>query len=56
MTWLTANGGTILVSALILLAAGLILRSLLRAKKKGGKPSCGCGCENCAMRGQCHKT
>ena len=56
MTWLTANGGTILISALILLAVGLILFSQFRAKKKGKKPSCGCGCENCAMHGQCHKS
>ena len=31
-----------------------IIFSIVRDKKKG-KSSCGCGCENCAMKGQCHK-
>ncbi len=54
LTWLTANAGTIIVSAAVLAVAALAARSLLRAKKQG-KSSCGCGCSSCAMGGQCHK-
>lgn len=42
--------GLILVAAL----AGLAIFSLIRDKKRG-KTSCGCGCSNCAMNGECHK-
>lgn len=52
LTWLTANAGTIIVSALVLAAAALAARGLIRAKKQG-KSSCGCGCSACAMGGVC---
>ena len=39
---------------MLLCAAGLIVRSLIRQKKQG-KSSCGAGCAHCAMHGQCHK-
>ena len=45
--WLQQNIGTIAVSGLLLAAAGLTVRKLLREKRRA---SCGCG-----MREQCHK-
>ena len=53
LEWLTANLGTILISAGLLVVVILIIRYLLR-QKKAGKSSCGAGCAHCAMHGQCH--
>lgn len=53
LEWLTANLGTILISAGLLVVVILIIRYLLR-QKKAGKSSCGAGCTHCAMHGQCH--
>ena len=50
--WLQQNIGTIAVSGLLLAAAGLTVRKLLREKRSA---SCGCGCAGCGMREQCHK-
>ena len=43
LEWLTANLGTILISAGLLVVVILIIRYLLR-QKKAGKSSCGAGC------------
>ncbi len=53
LSWLTANLGTILISAVLLAIVILIVVYLLR-QKKAGKSSCGAGCAHCAMHGQCH--
>ena len=53
LTWLSANLGTILVLAVLLAVVGMILRKMIRDKRQG-KTSCGCGCEGCALHGQCH--
>ncbi len=53
MAWLLENLATILVGlALAALLGGIILH-MLRQRKRG-QTSCGCGCSNCAMRGECH--
>ena len=52
LSWLTANLGTILISAGLLAVVILIVVYLLR-QKKAGKSSCGAGCPQCAMHGQC---
>ena len=52
LEWLTANLGTILISAGLLVVVILIIRYLLR-QKKAGKSSCGAGCAHYAMHGQC---
>ena len=54
MTWMITNLGTIIV-ALTLIAIVAVIIFRIAKNKKAGKSSCGCGCENCAMRGQCHK-
>lgn len=38
----------------VVLIVGLAVFSLIRNKKQG-KTSCGCGCTNCALNGECHK-
>jgi hypothetical protein len=43
--------GTLLVGAILLVIAGLALRSVIKSKKSGKSVSCGCDCGNC--RG-CH--
>ena len=53
LQWLTANLGTILISAVLLAVVILIVVYLLR-QKKAGKSSCGAGCPHCAMHGRCH--
>ena len=52
--WLSSNLGTILVAAVILLIVAAVICKMLK-DKKNGRSSCGCGCENCAMSGTCHK-
>ena len=53
LEWLTANLGTILISAGLLVVVILIIRYLLR-QKKAGKSSCGPRYAHCTMHGQCH--
>ena len=53
LQWLTANLGTILISAVLLAVVILIVVYLLR-QKKAGKSSCGAVCAHCAMHGRCH--
>lgn len=38
----------------VILIVGLAVFYLIRNKKQG-KTSCGCGCSNCALNGECHK-
>jgi len=55
MTWLSANGSTIIVGLVILLIVVLIVRSMYK-NKRAGKTSCSCGdgCGGCASAGMCH--
>ncbi len=53
--WFADNIGTIIVVAILLLVVGAAVFSIVRSKRKGKSPSCGCGCANCAMHGSCHK-
>ncbi len=46
-------GGTIIVSAILLLIVGLIIYRQIK-NKKDGKSSCSCGCSSCAMSEVCH--
>lgn len=54
LEWLTANLGTILISAGLIVIVALIIRSIVR-DKKAGISSCGAkcgGCGACAMAGK----
>lgn len=56
LEWLSANIGTILITAGLIVIVALIIRSMIR-NKKAGISSCGAkcgGCGACAMAGQCH--
>lgn len=53
LTWISQNWGTLVTVAVIAVVAVAIIISRIRAKR-AGKSGCGCGCEQCAMRGNCH--
>ncbi|MBQ7625044.1 MAG: FeoB-associated Cys-rich membrane protein [Clostridia bacterium] len=52
LLWLETNAGTIIVCLALAAVVALIVRGRIKNKKRGGS-SCGCGCENCALRGKC---
>lgn len=54
MAWLSQNLGTILLAVGVAALLGLIVWRMI-VNKKAGKSSCGCGCQSCAMKDQCHK-
>ncbi len=54
IAWIVDNLANILLCIALLLLVGGISWKLIRDRKKG-KTACGCGCQNCAMSGQCHK-
>ena len=51
------NPGTLAVSAVLVIIAGLIIYKMIK-DKKSGKSSCSCGgsCSGCGMAGTCHKS
>lgn len=51
--WLQNHIGTIVVCVLLALMLGAVAYKMIKDKKQG-KSSCGGGCANCAMHGQCH--
>ena len=51
--WIAANIWTLVVSAVLAVIVYAIVRKLIRDKRQG-RSSCGHGCANCAMHGQCH--
>lgn len=55
LIFLLENLATVLIAAVLLaVLAGIVL--FMRKNKKQGKSACGCGCANCPMSGECHKT
>ena len=55
MTWLTANLSTILITLVLIVIVGLVIRSMVR-DKKNGKTSCGGNCGGCSGCSACHPT
>ena len=53
INWIMANIGTIVVALIVAGILAAIIVSIVK-DKKAGKSTCGCGCENCAMKGKCH--
>jgi hypothetical protein len=53
LAWVSQNIANIIIGAVILAVILLIIVSMLR-KKKQGKTSCGCGCNDCGMSEICH--
>lgn len=54
LQWFHQNLGTIVIGLAVLAVVAFIVWKMAK-DKKNGRSSCGCGCANCAMRGQCHK-
>ena len=54
LRFFTENGGTILIGAEVA-AAVLLIVLKLRGDRKKGRPSCGCGCDQCPSSGMCRK-
>ena len=53
MEWLTENGLTIVITAIIaIIFLAIVIKGILN--KKAGKSCCGCGCEHCASAKYCH--
>lgn len=52
--WITNNIGTIIVGLIVLAIITAVVIGMIR-KKKNGKSTCGCGCANCPLSGDCHK-
>ena len=55
LNFLQLNGGTILLTAVLVLAVVSIIRYLVRQKRQGCS-SCGCGCSSCPLSSSCHTT
>lgn len=55
LLWLKENLATLLVAAVLILLVVLVVRKMIR-DRKAGKSGCGCGCDHCAMHGNCHKS
>ena len=53
LAWLQANIATIIICAILLLIVTKIVVGLIK-DRKAGKSSCGCGCSDCPMSGECH--
>ena len=54
LLWLKANLATIVIGLILAAVVALIIYRLVEDRRKG-RSSCGCGCSNCAMQGECHK-
>lgn len=53
MTWFLNNISTILVCMVLVGVVASIIIYMVSNKRRG-KSSCGCGCQNCAMKDSCH--
>lgn len=56
IAWMTAHLWTILLTLILSGIVAAILVGIIRDKRKGKHPSCGCGCGGCPMRGACGRT
>ena len=54
ITWLAQNLGTILISIVLILLVGLIIKSMIRDKKMG-KSACTGTCASCKMCAACRQ-
>ncbi|MDD6146885.1 MAG: FeoB-associated Cys-rich membrane protein [Oscillospiraceae bacterium] len=55
IAFLSDNLGTIIVAVMLAAILAAVIWKLGRDKKHG-KTSCGCGCEGCALKDQCHSS
>ena len=52
--WISANAGTLIVLAVLLILVALAVVKMIRDRKQG-KSTCSMGCGGCPMSGTCHK-
>jgi len=52
LEFITANWATIVVGIVVLVIVAAVVVKLIRDKKMH-RSSCGCGCANCPMSGNC---
>ncbi len=48
------NPASWIILALVIAVLVFVIVKMIK-DRKAGKTSCGCGCENCALHGKCHK-
>ncbi|NLW54453.1 MAG: FeoB-associated Cys-rich membrane protein [Clostridiaceae bacterium] len=53
LSWIAANIGTIIVSAVLIVIVSLVIIGMVRDKKKGKSP-CGGKCGGCPSANACH--
>ena len=54
MDFLRENLATIIIGLVLFIIITAIVVNLIKKRKKG-KNSCGCGCDNCPSASLCHK-
>ncbi|MBR6321687.1 MAG: FeoB-associated Cys-rich membrane protein [Lachnospiraceae bacterium] len=54
LSWLSANLGTIIVSAVLLAVVALVIFIMIR-DKRAGKSACSHSCGSCAMSAECQR-
>lgn len=54
INWIINNAATIIICAVLICIVAAVIINQVKSKKSG-KSSCGHGCANCAMHGECHK-
>lgn len=52
--WFVNNLATIVILTVLVLVVAAIVFRMIKDHKRG-KSSCGCGCANCPMSGECHR-
>lgn len=50
-----SNLGTIIIGFIVAAVTVIAVICMIRNKKRG-KSSCGCGCTDCPMHGNCHRS
>ena len=54
MNWISANGPTIIVGAIVAVIVAAVIVKMIR-DKKNNKSTCGCSCSGCPGASYCHK-
>ena len=49
--WITGNIGNIIIAFIVAAVISAAVISMIRKRERG----CGCGCEGCAVKNNCHK-
>ncbi len=55
LEYFLSNLGTIIIGFIVAAVTVIAVICMIRNKKRG-KSSCGCGCTDCPMHGNCHRS